>query len=107
MTIGRGHPTVIDLFCGAGGLSLGFHAAGCRIIAAVDIDETATRTYAENFGRLQPHRPPLVVSGDEADLEDLDLERLISGGRPDILIGGPPCQGFSHLGRAKLDSLTE
>ena len=99
---------VVDLFCGAGGFSLGFQAAGCEILGAVDIDETAARTYAENFRSLQPEAPPVVLSGDEGNVEDqLDLERLALRRRPDILIGGPPCQGFSRLGRAKLNSLTE
>ena len=102
-----GRPSVVDLFCGAGGFSLGFHAAGSDILAAVDVDETAAGTYAENIGRLQPQGRPVVLSGDEGNLEDLDLDRLVTRGRPDILIGGPPCQGFSRLGRAKLDSLTE
>lgn len=100
-------PTVIDLFCGAGGLSLGFHAAGCQILAAADVDEAAAGTYEDNFARLQPDAPPLVVRGDEANLEDLDLQRLVANGHPDILVGGPPCQGFSRVGRAKLDSLTD
>lgn len=86
---------------------MGFRAAGCEIVAGVDVDETAVRTFEQNLGRLQGHAPPLVLSGDEGNLEDLDLERLASRGRPDVLIGGPPCQGFSRLGRAKLDSLTE
>jgi DNA (cytosine-5)-methyltransferase 1 len=100
-------PTVIDLFCGAGGLSLGFHAAGCRLLAAADIDEAAAETYTQNFARLQPDAVPLVLSGDEGELEDVDLVLLADKHRPDILIGGPPCQGFSRVGRAKLDSLTE
>src|SRR5262245_391273 len=100
-------PTVIDLFSGAGGLSLGFQAAGARILAAVDVDETAARTYSENFNVLQPGSSPLVLSGDEGNMEDVDLARLAAGGRPDILIGGPPCQGFSRVGRGKLDSLTD
>jgi DNA (cytosine-5)-methyltransferase 1 len=99
--------SVVDLFCGAGGFSLGFQAAGCEILSAVDVDETAARTFEQNIGRLQPDARPLVVSGDEGNLEDLDLDRLVIRGRPDILIGGPPCQGFSRVGRAKLDSLTD
>lgn len=99
--------TVIDLFAGAGGLSLGFAAAGCRILAAVDVDELAARTFTENFRKLQPEDPPTVLGGDEGDLEDLDLERVHEGPAPDFLIGGPPCQGFSRIGRAKLDSLYE
>ena len=47
-------PTVVDLFCGAGGFSLGFHAAGCRILAAADVDAVAAETFSANFTRLQP-----------------------------------------------------
>src|SRR5437016_8967617 len=87
-------PTVIDLFCGAGGFSLGFQAAGCRLQAAVDIDEAAGQSYRMNFSRLQPVQPPEVYYGDEGDLEEMDVDRLVQAERPDILIGGPPCQGF-------------
>lgn len=99
-------PTVVDLFCGAGGFSLGFRAAGCRILAAVDVDEAAARTFRTNFDVLQPEHPPTVLSGDEGNLEDTDLARLAPH-PPDILIGGPPCQGFSRVGRGKLDSLSD
>ena len=98
---------VIDLFSGAGGFSLGFAAAGCVIAAAVDFDEAAGQTFASNFKALQPTAPPKVIYGPGADLEALDLEEISDGIRPDILIGGPPCQGFSRAGRAKLDSLSE
>jgi len=101
------HPTVIDLFSGAGGLSLGFQAAGCRVLAAIDVNEAAARTFAENFARLQGDAAPLVLSGDEGNLEVIDFQRIALKQHPDILIGGPPCQGFSWLGRAKLDSLSE
>src|SRR4051794_3775250 len=99
--------TVIDLFSGAGGFSLGFRAAGCRILAGVDIDEAAGETYRENFSRLQPGDEPLVFSGDDGNMEELALSRVDARGRPDILIGGPPCQGFSRVGRGKLDSLSD
>lgn len=100
-------PTVVNLFSGAGGFSLGFVAAGCRVQAAVDADECAGRTFQQNFGVLQPEAPPDVFYGDDGDLEDFDMDRLVANGTPDVLIGGPPCQGFSTLGRAKLDSLTD
>ncbi len=100
-------PRVVDLFCGAGGFSLGFHAAGCHIQAAVDIDEDAGATFLRNFSRLQPRDGPRVIAGDDADLEQLDRGLVISDGPPDILIGGPPCQAFSTIGRAKLDSLSD
>ena len=99
-------PTVIDLFSGAGGFSLGFQAAGCQILAAVDIDENAGRTFETNFSILQPRHPPRVFSGDEGNIEDVNLPAL-GGSSPDILIGGPPCQGFSRVGRGKLDSLSD
>lgn len=101
-------PRVIDLFSGAGGMSLGFHAAGCHIQAAVDVDPAAARTFARNFVVLQPEGPPHVFGGYEnGNLEEIDLDVVGRQGQPDILIGGPPCQGFSLLGRAKLDSLSE
>lgn len=98
--------TVIDLFCGAGGFSLGFQAAGCRILAAVDVDPVAAETYRTNFSGLQPDAPPRVFAGEEGDLDRLAPDVILPDGTPDIVIGGPPCQAFSRLGRAKLDSLS-
>lgn len=93
----------IDLFCGTGGLSLGFEEAGAVPIIAADIDAEFCETYLRN---REPD-PPLVVR------EDLSSERskdkvvaLVSelGGDPDAVIGGPPCQGFSHAGNARSPS---
>ena len=98
-------PLVVDLFCGAGGFSLGFHAAGCRILGAADADAMSAETYRRNFSLLQPGHPPHVPA--DADLERLDLDVLVGDGCPDIVIGGPPCQAFSRLGRAKLNSLSD
>src|SRR5947209_7537265 len=100
-------PAVIDLFSGAGGFSLGFRAAGCRIIAAADIDPAAGDTYLRNFSILQTGHPPRVFAGESGDLNRLDPEAIAGGECPDIVIGGPPCQAFSRLGRAKLDSLSD
>ncbi len=98
---------LVDLFCGAGGLSLGFQAAGFRIAAALDNDEKCAATYQENFSRLQPNFPPLVLGGSEkGDASKIDLESLGRQLEPDVLIGGPPCRGFSKIGRAKLNSLS-
>lgn len=99
--------TVADLFCGAGGLSLGFHAAGAHSIVALDHDERAAETFETNFRLLQPGSPPRVLGGTAADLASIDLTMALHGTRPDIVIGGPPCQGFSRVGRAKLDSLSD
>lgn len=103
----RAAPRCIDLFCGAGGFSLGFQAAGAKVIAALDQDETAAETFRRNFALLQPNSAPRVLSGDEGNIEDVDLSGLCSGDGIDVLVGGPPCQGFSRVGRGKLDSLSE
>ncbi|WP_435011729.1 DNA cytosine methyltransferase [Tundrisphaera lichenicola] len=100
-------PRVIDLFCGAGGMSLGFRAAGCRILAGIDEDDAANATYLDNFTRLQPDNPPIVPSPGEGDLHSFDLESIPGVEGVDIVIGGPPCQGFSRIGRAKIDSLRD
>ncbi len=97
-------PTVVDLFCGAGGFSLGFAAAGFRIVLGVDHEPVAGETFKKNLGAIQPHEPPQVRAGRDGDLEDLDLQDLQCTA-PDVLIGGPPCQGFSRVGRAKLNKL--
>jgi DNA (cytosine-5)-methyltransferase 1 len=99
-------PRVVDLFSGAGGLALGFRAAGCEITAAVDVDAVCGETFRANFEQLQPHLPPRVLAGVAYDLEGLDL-KVICDEPPDILTGGPPCQGYSRLGRGKLDSLSD
>lgn len=103
----RGPIRVVDLFAGAGGLSLGFRAAGCEVAAAVDADPVAGGTFARNFAVLQPQSPPLVLAGEEYSLEVVDFLRGADVPSPDILVGGPPCQGFSRLGRGKLDSLSD
>lgn len=87
---------------------MGFRAAGAQILAAVDTNEDAGHTFCSCFARLQPRHPPRAFFGDSGDIERLDLERVASGpSGPDILVGGPPCQGFSRLGRAKLASLAD
>jgi DNA (cytosine-5)-methyltransferase 1 len=97
-------PKVVDLFCGAGGFSLGFQKAGFQIVAGVDRDELSGETFLRNFSELQPTSPPLVFAGDAGDLTAFDFEQLPA---PDVLIGGPPCQAYSRAGRAKLASLSE
>ncbi|AMV40492.1 Modification methylase BspRI [Planctomyces sp. SH-PL62] len=88
-------------------MSLGFQAAGCRILAGIDEDDSANATFLENFTRLQPEAPPVVPSPGEGDLHSYDLDGIPGVENVDIVIGGPPCQGFSRIGRAKLDSLRD
>jgi DNA (cytosine-5)-methyltransferase 1 len=87
-------PTVIDLFSGVGGLSLGAARAGFEVRAAVELDPIALRTHALNFPETKH------IQQDVAELTGsrlLDLAGLQLGGL-DGLIGGPPCQGFSLMG---------
>lgn len=92
-------PTVIDLFAGAGGLSLGAARAGFRVAAAVELDDFAFETHIRNF--------PQTVHLKE-DIGKLSGERLLSEAKLktrelDGIIGGPPCQGFSSLGRGVVE----
>ena len=75
-------PTIISLFSGAGGMDLGFEQAGFETIWANDFDEDSTRTYKRNIGD--------IVLGDIGAIQSKDIPD-----KPDIVLGGFPCQGFS------------
>lgn len=81
--------TSIDLFSGCGGLTKGFSMAGIRSIFASDIDENCEKTFTRNF----PGVPFLCKDITQITKEEVDA--LIGNVVPDIIIGGPPCQGFS------------
>lgn len=83
-----GKPILLDLFSGAGGFSLGFELAGCSAVCAVEADKWASETYAFN------HPSANVLSEDIRSVSSGDI-RVNVGCSPDIIIGGPPCQGFS------------
>lgn len=83
---------LIDLFCGCGGFSAGAHEAGFDIVAAVDADPILCSSYPINF------RGTKLILADVAQLTGSQVERLV-GSRIDGIIGGPPCQGFSEIGR--------
>lgn len=87
-------PKVISLFAGAGGCSLGFKQAGFDIIYATDFDKSAIETYKTNFSETQVEYKDIVQIDFDSLLQDLS----ISKGEIDVLIGGPPCQGFSTAG---------
>jgi DNA (cytosine-5)-methyltransferase 1 len=91
--------TTVDLFCGAGGLALGFSWAGFETLAAVDHDPSALNTYAHN----EP-RDKVTIIADLAAPKDLrsvlrDIEGRAGDEGVDVLVGGPPCQGFSTAGK--------
>ncbi|MBZ9770351.1 DNA cytosine methyltransferase [Mesorhizobium sp. CA6] len=85
-----------DLFCGCSGLGLGARQAGFAVGASVDTDPILTSSHATNFpnGKLR--------LGDIADLTGNDLKSMI-GKSIDGIVGGPPCQGFSEIGRSNPD----
>lgn len=81
---------VTDLFCGCGGLSLGFSKAGFDIVSAYDNWKIALDTYRQNFR----HKARML------DLKDVEKSiETISEDAPDMIIGGPPCQDFSSAGK--------
>ncbi len=90
---------VLDIFCGAGGFSCGMEQAGFEVIAGVDNDERALKTFQHN------HKDAIVIN---YDLSNIDnnlfrlLDPVIKDGI-DVLVGGPPCQGFSIAGKRLAD----
>jgi len=92
-------PILVDLFAGAGGLSLGFEQAGFDVVAAVEYDPIHAATHELNF----PYSK--VICADVTKLSGDDIRKAAGIGRRtiDAVIGGPPCQGFSLIGHRILD----
>lgn len=88
---------IIDLFCGIGGLSLGFEQAGFDVIAAIDMWEDAIKTF--NHNRKDKVAKTMLVE----DFNSNELPRLIKEEKIVGIIGGPPCQGFSTVGQRNID----
>ena len=82
---------VLDLFCGAGGLSYGFKLAGCNIVGGVEWDEDALNTHSVNF------KSEFEFCGDIKNITNQMIVDKLMG--VDVIIGGPPCQGFSAANR--------
>ena len=87
-------PTVIDLFAGVGGLSLGFEQHGFDVTLANEYDPSIAAAYEKN------HTHTKMIVG---DITSLDLQAVFGKyqGKTDVVIGGPPCQGFSQKGQRK------
>lgn len=89
---------VLDLFCGAGGLSYGFECAGFNIVLGIDNDAKALETFEAN------HKGSKSICGDITEISyEKSIKPLIDGKKIDVIIGGPPCQGFSLSGPRNFD----
>ncbi len=84
-------PIAIDLFCGAGGLTRGLKDAGFKVLAGIEIDPTAARTFRANHPRVKLYENDISNIQGAQVLTDLNLKI----GELDLLAGCPPCQGFS------------
>jgi len=92
------HYGVLDLFCGAGGLSCGFQRAGYNILLGIDNDAKALETFERN------HDGASSICGDITTISyEKDIKPLLHGKTIDVIIGGPPCQGFSLSGPRNFD----
>lgn len=90
-------PAVVDLFAGAGGLSLGFEQAGFDVAAAVEYDAVHALGHKFNFPECR------VLCRDVRQLAGSDLVRAAGTGSIDVIVGGPSCQGFSSMGQRQQD----
>ena len=87
----------IDLFSGCGGLSHGLELAGHKCLLGVDADKHAIESFANN------HKHAETYLGDIKKLSEQKLKSLIKNQTIDMVVGGPPCQGFSTVGRGSVD----
>ncbi|MCL2676815.1 MAG: DNA (cytosine-5-)-methyltransferase [Streptococcaceae bacterium] len=91
---------IIDLFSGAGGLSLGFENAGFENLFSVEYNHEAAKTYITNF---PAHK---LIEDDIKSISNDEILKLVGRNGVDVIIGGPPCQGFSmagNIGRKFID----
>ena len=104
-------PRVLDLFAGAGGISLGFYRAGFSIEGAVELDPLAALTHATNFHLGSDHFASHAKARDITATEPDDIAAELGLGEVasaiDVLIGGPPCQAYARVGRAKLREIAD
>lgn len=84
----------VDLFSGCGGMSLGFERAGIEVVQAVDHWESANRVYAANFEH------PVATLDIASDYQA--VRELVGAIKPDLIVGGPPCQDFSSAGKREM-----
>lgn len=104
MCMGKISLRAIDLFAGAGGMSLGFELAGVHVVAAVEYCSKAMKTHEHNFPDCINYNDDICNVKTSSVLADLE-QKGITKDDIDLVIGGPPCPGFSNIGRSKIISL--
>ena len=92
-----GSAKLIDLFCGCGGFTLGAELAGFHSLVAIDNNPVHASGYKKNFPNTRE------IEADVGEILRSDWRQLIGNVRPDGIIGGPPCQGFSRIGKRSKD----
>ncbi|MEL6461923.1 MAG: DNA cytosine methyltransferase, partial [Cyanobacteria bacterium J06621_15] len=92
-------PIAVDLFAGAGGMSLGFEQAGFDVLAAVELDPIHCAIHEFNF----PFWSTLCANVEKTSGEEIRESSQIKNQEIDVVFGGSPCQGFSMMGKRALD----
>jgi len=88
-------PTVVELFCGCGGTSVGFEMAGYDVILGIDIHKPSIETFSKN------HKNAATILGDIKKIDPNMVKRILKNKKVDVLIAGVPCQGFSLNNRKR------
>ena len=99
--------TFIDLFGVPGGMSLGFKFAGMKPVGALDIFESGITTYMKNFPEIPKENIVCADASSNNVIQKFQKKTSLKKGDVDVIIGGPPCQGFSTVGRIKIASLVK
>ena len=97
----------IDLFGVPGGMSLGFKMAGMKPVGALDIFASGIETYRKNFHETPDENIVCADASKNNIIEKFRKQTSLRPGDVDVIIGGPPCQGFSNVGRIKIASLVK
>ena len=97
--MGNQRPIAVDLFAGVGGMTLGFEQAGFDVLASVEIDPIHCATHAYNF----PMWSAICSSVTEISGKEIREKSQIGDREVDVVFGGPPCQGFSMMGKRAFD----
>ena len=105
VAISVGTYKAIDLFAGPGGLSLGLTSAGFEVIAAVELDADAGKTYRNNIGNHTEIQDITKFKPDQLQRKLIENGMLVQGEKISLIAGGPPCPGFSLIGRSKISNL--